>query len=254
MQTFHAISFESLLLASALVLISIFVSYRQELKLEKEIFISALRATIQLFVVGYILEYIFGSESVVFTLGLLGVMAYNASYNAAKRGKGVPNGLWISCFAITVGAFITLSILIASGILEFTAYQMIPVGGMVISGAMVALGLCYRQMLSNFDLRRQEIEIKLALGATPKQASKAIIRDVVKTGLQPTIDSAKTLGIVSLPGMMTGLILAGMPPVEAVKYQVMVTFVSLSTISISCFIACYLAYKEFYNKRNQLIK
>lgn len=181
-------------------------------------------------------------------------MAYNASYNAAKRGKGVPNGLWISCFAITVGAFITLSILIASGILEFTAYQMIPVGGMVISGAMVALGLCYRQMLSNFDLRRQEIEIKLALGGTPKQASKAIIRDVVKTGLQPTIDSSKTLGIVSLPGMMTGLILAGMPPVEAVKYQVMVTFMSLSTISISCFIGCYLAYKEFYNKRNQLIK
>lgn len=85
MQTFHAISFESLLLASALVLISIFVSYRQELKLEKEIFISALRATIQLFVVGYILEYIFGSESVVFTLGLLGVMAYNASYNEIGR-------------------------------------------------------------------------------------------------------------------------------------------------------------------------
>lgn len=109
-------------------------------------------------------------------------------------------------------------------------------------------------MLSNFDLRRQEIEIKLALGGTPKQASKAIIRDVVKTGLQPTIDSSKTLGIVSLPGMMTGLILAGMPPVEAVKYQVMVTFMSLSTISISCFIACYLAYKEFCNKRNQLIK
>ena len=93
--------------------------------------------------------------------------------------------------------------------LNFTAYQVIPVGGMVISGAMVAIGLCYRQMLSNFELRKQEVEIKLALGSTPKQASKAIVRDVIKTGLQPTIDSAKTLGIVALPGMMTGLILAG---------------------------------------------
>ena len=103
--------------------------------------------------------------------------------------------------------------------LSFTAYQLIPVGGMVISGAMVAIGLCYRQMLSNFELRKQEVEIKLALGSTPKQASKAIVRDVIKTGLQPTVDSAKTLGIVALPGMMTGLILAGMPPLEAVKYQ-----------------------------------
>ena len=158
----------------------------------------------------------------------------------------------ISWFAITVGASITLSILLLTGVLNFTAYQVIPVGGMVISGAMVAIGLCYRQMLSNFELRQQEVEIKLALGSTPKQASKAIVRDVIKTGLQPTVDSAKTLGIVALPGMMTGLILAGMPPLEAVKYQMIVTFMSLSTISIACFITCQLAYRTFFNNRNQL--
>ena len=105
--------------------------------------------------------------------------------------------LW---FAITVGASITLTILLLTGVLNFTAYQVIPVGGMVISGAMVAIGLCYRQMLSNFELRKQEVEIKLALGSTPKQASKAIVRDVIKTGLQPTVDSAKTLGYRSAAG------------------------------------------------------
>ena len=105
---------------------------------------------------------------------------------------------------------------------------------------------CYQ-----FELRQQEVEIKLALGSTPKQASKAIVRDVIKTGLQPTVDSAKTLGIVALPGMMTGLILAGMPPLEAVKYQMIVTFMSLSTISIACFITCQLAYRTFFNNRNQ---
>ena len=98
------------------------------------------------------------------------------------------------------------------------------------------------------------MEIKLALGSTPKQASKAIVRDVIKTGLQPTVDSAKTLGIVALPGMMTGLILAGMPPLEAVKYQMIVTFMTLSTISIACFITCQLAYRTFFNTRNQLYK
>lgn len=149
---------------------------------------------------------------------------------------------------------VTLSILLVTGVLDFTAYQLIPVGGMVISGAMVAIGLCYSQLLSNFELRKQEVEIKLALGSTRKQASKSIVRDVIKTGLQPTIDGAKTLGIVALPGMMTGLILAGMPPLEAVKYQMIVTFMTLSTISIACFITCQLAYRTFFNNRNQLNK
>ena len=249
MSQFQTISTTSLCLASVLVIISILISYRQELKLEKDIFISALRATVQLFVIGFILSYIFSTESPVFIIGLLGFMAINAAYNSSKRGKGIPYALWISWFAITVGASITLT-----GVLTFTAYQVIPVGGMVISGAMVAIGLCYRQMLSNFELRKQEVEIKLALGSTPKQASKAIVRDVIKTGLQPTVDSAKTLGIVALPGMMTGLILAGMPPLEAVKYQMIVTFMTLSTISIACFITCQLSYRTFFNTRNQLHK
>jgi len=217
MSQFQTISATSLCLASVLVIISILISYRQELKLEKDIFISAVRATIQLFVIGFILSYIFSTESPIFIIGLLGFMAINAAYNSSKRGKGIPYALWISWFAITVGASITLTILLLTGVLNFTAYQVIPVGGMVISGAMVAIGL-------------------------------------LKTGLQPTVDSAKTLGIVALPGMMTGLILAGMPPLEAVKYQIIVTFMSLSTISIACFITCQLAYKTFFNNRNQLNK
>ena len=244
MSQFQTISTTSLCLASVLVIISILMSHRQELKLEKDIFISAVRATVQLLIIGFILSYIFSTESPIFIIGLLGFMAINAAYNSSKRGKGIPYALWISWFAITVGASITLTILLLTGVLSFTAYQVIPVGGMVISGAMVAIGLCYRQMLSNFELRKQEVEIKLALGSTPKQASKAIVRDVIKTGLQPTVDSAKTLGIVA-PGMMTGLILAGMPPLEAVKYQMIVTFMSLSTISIACFITCQLAYRTF---------
>jgi len=230
MSQFQTISTTSLCLASVLVIISMLMSYRQELKLEKDIFISAVRATVQLLIIGFILSYIFSTESPIFIIGLLGFMAINAAYNSSKRGKGIPYALWISWFAITVGASITLTILLLTGVLTFTAYQVIPVGGMVISGAMVAIGLCYRQMLSNFELRKQEVEI------------------------QPTVDSAKTLGIVALPGMMTGLILAGMPPLEAVKYQMIVTFMSLSTISIACFITCQLSYRTFFNTRNQLYK
>lgn len=243
----------SLLFSSSLVLIALLFSYSQKLKLEKEVIISVIRAIVQLVIVGYLLNYIFGLKSPIFTTLLLLFMTFNAAYNAAKRGKAIKNGLTISFISISVGTIITLSILVFSGAIKYEPYEIIPVSGMIISNSMVALGLCYRQLTSSFKNKREEIETKLSLGADILPSSIEIIRDSIKTGILPTIDSAKTLGIVSLPGMMTGLILAGTSPIVAVKYQIMVTFMLLSTTSISSFIACYLSYKNFFNKRKQLI-
>ena len=130
---------------------------------------------------------------------------------------------------------------------------MIPVAGMVISGAMAAVGLCFGQITTNFKSRQHEIQIKLALGATPMQACKAILRGALIVSLQPTIDIAKTLGIVSLPGMMTGLILAGMSPIEAIKYQIIVIFMTFSTVSIAIAIAGYLSCSTNFQCKEQLI-
>jgi putative ABC transport system permease protein len=248
----NTINMTSLLIASSLVLITLFFSYWQKLKLEKETIIAVVRAVIQLFAVGYVLEYVFGLKNPVFTTLLLLFMTLNAAYNAAKRGN-IKRGLLISFLSIAAGTTVTLSILVFSKTIQYEPYQIIPVGGMIISNAMVALGLCYKQLVSNFKNKREEVETKLSLGADILPSSIEIIRDSIKTGMLPTIDSAKVLGIVSLPGMMTGLILAGTPPMEAIKYQIMVTFMLLSTTSISSFIGCYLSYKRFFNNRKQLI-
>ncbi|MDT8715966.1 iron export ABC transporter permease subunit FetB [Clostridium sp. 19966] len=244
----------SLLISSSLVLVSLLFSYFQKLKLEKEIIISVVRAILQLIIVGYLLNYIFGFNNPIFTTILLLFMTFNAAYNASKRGKAIKNGLLISFISIAVGTISTLAILVFSRAIKYEPYQIIPVSGMIISNAMVALGLCYRQLSSNFKNKREEVETKLSLGADILPSAIDIIRDSIKTGMLPTIDSAKTLGIVSLPGMMTGLILAGTPPVEAIKYQIMVTFMLLSTTSISSFIACYLSYKGFFTNRKQLVQ
>lgn len=236
------ISINSLLIASSLVVVSLLFSYSQKLKLEKETIISVIRAVVQLIAVGYILNYIFGLKNPIFTTILVLIMAFNASYNAAKRGKGIKNGLIISFVSILTGAGITLAVLVFSGAIQYTPNQIIPVSGMVISNAMVALGLCYRQITADFKSRRDEVETKLSLGADILPSSIDIIRNSIRTGMIPTIDSAKTLGIVSLPGMMTGLILAGASPLQAVRYQIMVTFMLLSTTAISSFMACYLSY------------
>lgn len=253
MGSFNALSNESLLMATVLITIAVIVSYQQRLRLELEILHSALRAVVQLVVVGYVLHFIFGADHPLFTGGVLLVMLISAAINGGKRGAGIKHASWIAGISIGIGAIITLAVLLSANVLSFTPYQMIPVGGMVMSGAMVAVGLCFRQITTSFKSRQQEIQIKLALGATPMQACKTILRAALIFSLQPTIDSAKTLGIVSLPGMMTGLILAGMSPMEAIKYQIIVIFMSFSTISIAIAIAGYLSCRQFFNAKEQLI-
>ena len=253
MGSFNALSNESLLMATVLIAMAVIVSYQQKMRLELEILHSALRAVVQLVVVGYVLHFIFGADHPLFTGGVLLVMLISAAVNGGKRGEGITHASWIAGVSIGIGAVITLAILLGANVLSFTPYQMIPIGGMVMSGAMVAVGLCFRQITTSFKSRQQEIQIKLALGATPMQACKAILRAALIFSLQPTIDSAKTLGIVSLPGMMTGLILAGMSPMEAIKYQIIVIFMSFSTISIAIAIAGYLSCRQFFNAKQQLI-
>lgn len=253
MGSFNALSNESLLMATVLIAMAVIVSYQQKMRLELEILHSALRAVVQLVMVGYVLHFIFGADHPLFTGGVLLVMLISAAINGGKRGSGIKRAPWIAGISIGIGTVLTLAVLLGANVLSFTPYQMIPVGGMVMSGAMVAVGLCFRQITTSFKSRQQEIQIKLALGATPMQACKGILRAALIFSLQPTIDSAKTLGIVSLPGMMTGLILAGMSPMEAIKYQIIVIFMSFSTISIAIAIAGYLSCRQFFNAKEQLI-
>ena len=242
----------SLMMASVLVFISIIFSYWQNLKLEKDIIVGTVRAVLQLTAVGFLLNYIFKLDHWLYTTLMMLFMIYNASNIAAKRGRGIQKGKSIAFVAIGAGAATTLAILVLVGAIKYIPSEVIPVSGMVIGNAMVAVGLCFRQMQQLFADRAQEVEIKLSLGANEKVASMGIIRQSIRLAMQPTVDSLKTLGIVSLPGMMTGLILAGTHPLKAIQYQIMVTFMLTSTVSIATFVAGYLAYRRFSTIKDSL--
>ncbi|MDU6109685.1 MAG: iron export ABC transporter permease subunit FetB, partial [Klebsiella pneumoniae] len=201
----HNITNESLALSMVLVLIAILVSYREKLALEKDIIWSICRAIVQLIIVGYVLKYIFNVNHAVLTLLMVLFICFNAAWNAKKRSKYIE----------------------FSGSIAFVPMQVIPIAGMVAGNAMVAVGLCYNNMGQRFSSEQQQIQEKLSLGATPKMASARLIRESIRASLIPTVDSAKTVGLVSLPGMMSGLIFAGIDPVKAIKYQIMVTFMLL---------------------------
>lgn len=249
----HNITDQSLLLALTLVAIALIISSKEKLGLEKDMLWSITRAIIQLIIVGYILKYIFNVNYAILTLLMVLFICINAAWNAKKRSKNLTNAFAISLTAIVTGTTLTLAILIFSGAIEFIPMQVIPISGMIAGNAMVAVSLCYNNLHQRFNDERQRVLEMLSLGATPKQSSAGIIRESIKASLIPSIDSAKTVGIVSLPGMMSGLIFAGIDPVNAIRYQIMVTFMLLSTASLSTIIAGYLAYKKYYNDRSQLL-
>lgn len=245
-------STEALVLSSVLIIIPVFISYKNKLELEKDIIFSVVRAVIQLIAVGYLLDFIFGIEKAIYTIGLVLIMIFNASLNTRKREGDIQNQLFISFISILLGTSITMGILVLSKSIRFVPNEVIPVSGMVISNSMVAISLAYRNLIYSYKNNGTSVEVKLSLGADIKHASQDIIKESVRLAIMPSIDSAKTLGIVSLPGMMTGLILGGTSPLIAVKFQVMVTFMILSSTSISVMIATYLSYKQFFNDRKQV--
>lgn len=194
----HNITNESLALALMLVVVAILISHKEKLALEKDILWSVGRAIIQLIIVGYVLKYIFSVDDASLTLLMVLFICFNAAWNAQKRSKYIAKAFISSFIAITVGAGIT-AVLILSGSIEFIPMQVIPIAGMIAGNAMVAVGLCYNNLGQRVISEQQQIQEKLSLGATPKQASAILIRDSIRAALIPTVDSAKTVGLVSLP-------------------------------------------------------
>ena len=248
----HNITNESLGLALVLVVIALLVSGKERLGLEKDIIWSVARAIVQLVIVGYVLKYIFDLNNRWLTVLMVLFICVNAALNAKKRSRAIDRGFVISFIAITSGTTLTLTILLLSGAIEFMPMQVIPISGMIAGNAMVAVGLCFSNLNQRFSDNRQKVEEMLSLGASARLASASIVRDSIRAAMIPTVDAAKTVGLVSLPGMMSGLIFAGIDPVQAIKYQIMVTFMLLGTASLSTIVAGYLAARRFYTVRVQL--
>lgn len=242
----------ALVLSYSLVFIALALSYKEKLGLGKDIVVSTVRAAVQLTIMGLVLKFIFHLDNLWLTTLVLLFMVYNAASVAAKRGAGVANAKLISFGAIACGLFITLGSLLLFQALAYQPNQVIPVSGMIVSNSMVGLGLLYRNMTSGFQTKREEIEVKLCLGASPKQAAHYLVRDSIKTAMLPTFDSLKTLGIVQLPGMMTGLILAGTSPEVAIQYQIIISFAFAGNVTITTLIASYWAYRGFFTELAQL--
>ena len=133
------------------------------------------------------------------------------------------------------------------------ARYIIPISGMIVGNSMVVVGLVFYKSREKLSSKKNEIEAYLCLGATKRQATSLIIRSAIKDAMLPILDNTKTVGLISLPGAMTGMILAGASPLEAVKLQVVVMYMLVGAASISAISSVFLAYRQFFTKADQLL-
>lgn len=228
------------------------ISRYQDLGLEKDLVIGVIRTIIQLTLIGYVLAYVFSSQQLIFIIIMITVMVSVAALNAAKRGKGIARAFRIVLTGIGMSELITLTMLLGFNIIPATPQYIIPLSGMIIGNSMVAAGVTLNRLSSEFKLRQGEVELALSLGAPPKKAALPVIQAAVKAGMIPTIDSMKTVGLVQLPGMMTGQILAGADPVLAVRYQILVMFMISGSTAIASLIVVLMGYTRYFTANAQL--
>jgi putative ABC transport system permease protein len=244
----------SLAISLIFVLIPFFMSKTLHLGLERDTVIAVVRSIVQLFVVGYLLQFVFNSDSFIYILLMLAIMIVAATQNAKKKGESIKGITWKVAATLVFIEVITQSILLGFKITPATARYIIPISGMVIGNSMVLAILFLNRFMAEVEAHQDEAELILSLGGTPKQAVQTQLLVSMKASMLPTIESQKTIGLVQLPGMMSGQIIAGASPIQAVQFQLLILFLLLTTAAVTSILLGYLSYPTLFNQRMQLLK
>jgi len=239
-------SYTALSFTLLFVLGTMLVSVWQKLGLEKDIIVGTIRSAIQLLAVGYVLQFIFKTDQMIYVILIIIFMISVAAWNAAKRGKELRGLVWRIGLAIATMELLMMGILLGLHIIEATPQYIIPISGMTIGSAMVVSGLFINHIKHEIQQSKGEIETLLSLGATVPQAIHEVRKRSVEFSMIPTIDGMKTVGLVQLPGMMTGMIIAGADPVIAVRYQILIVFSFTASAAITSILLSMLSYRLFF--------
>lgn len=247
-------SITSIVLMFIFIIIPIVISKSFNLGLEKDTLIAAIRSFIQLLIVGYILQFIFDQESHIFIILMVMLIIGAATQNARKKGLEIPGITWKLLLAFVAIEVITQGILLGFKITPPTAQYIIPISGMIVGNAMVLSILFLNRFMSEVKQNENVIELVLCLGGTPKQAIHKQLITSIQSSVIPTIEQQKTIGLVQLPGMMSGQIIGGADPIEAVLFQILIVFMLLTSATMTSVILGFLSYPTLFNKKQQLIE
>lgn len=247
-----------LTMAAGLVLILAVLSWFMRLGIERNLVIAAVRTTVQLLLVGLVLKTLFAHVQLGWVVVMAVVMLLFAGREVMARqayrlkgwwGFGVgTSSMFISTFCITV----LVLTLIVNAKPWYTPQYAIPLLGMMLGNTMNGIALAMDRLMHSAWQQGQVIEAKLLLGYTSSQAVADIRHESMRTGMIPMINAMAAAGLVSLPGMMTGQILSGTPPLEAVKYQILVMFMITAGTGFGTLTAVWLSTSRLFDDRHRL--
>jgi putative ABC transport system permease protein len=245
-------------IAALLVVMLALLGLKLQLGISRQIIIAGVRTTVQLMLIGLILKSIFENVNLYYMTAIAIVMLLVAGREVMARQTHRFRGIWgfgmgtismfVSTFAVTLFA---LTVIIGNQP-WYTPQYAIPLLGMMLGNTMTGISLGLERMTSTAHVQKNVIEARLALGESAMQAMSGIRRESMRTGMLPMVNAMAAAGIVSLPGMMTGQILAGSPPLEAVKYQILIMFLITAGTGFGTMTAVWLGSRRLFDKRERL--
>jgi putative ABC transport system permease protein len=245
-----------LALASLLVVVMGLISVALRLGLARRLGVASVRTVVQLSLVGLVLEWVFTLDQWPLVLAVAVSMIANASVAAVRRTTRRFRGVWLSGItAVTLSSSLTTWLVVAVVVGArpwWTPQYLLPLLGMVLGNTLTGLSLTLDRLMRDLDVRQAEVEQELAVGATLWEATRPLVQEALRTGLIPILNSMSVAGLVSLPGMMTGQILAGAPPLGAVAYQIVVMFMIAGATSLGALIGTGLVWRSLATPRHQL--
>lgn len=229
-----AIGPEGVAISLVLVLVAVVVSWRRQLQLERPLAEATLRALAQLIAVGYGLRVLFDPDvSIWWSVGWVGFMVVFAAWTIDRRAQRVANLVPLATAATGLAAIVTLGTVFALGIFPFEARYLVPLAGMMIGNPLKSGVLSVRRTIDELAEQRPSVEARIALGQPWQQASRSFLRRALRDALTPQVETTRAVGLVFLPGAMTGLILAGVDPLDAVLVQAAIMFLILGGVAIT---------------------
>jgi len=239
--------------SALLVVLAIALTLWWKIPVQKDLALGSVRAFVQLVAVGYVLKYIFDIDSVwLIHLAIL-IMTLVGAQAAASRVREIKRPIMVTFLSIGTGSAITIGLLLALRVISMEARYLIPLAGMIISNSMNAASLTINRLVSDIRQNREAIETSLALGKTWRAASIRFQKDAVVAGMLPTLNFLKTVGVVALPGAMTGMILAGVEPIKAILLQIVVAYMLAAAVSVTSVVALELTVRRFFSPHHQLL-
>ena len=243
-------------LAFLLVGVVIAISAYQGLGIGRDLVVGSLRAMVQLYLVGLILAVVFQAAQWYWVLLMLAVMTAVAAQAATSRlTKPMPRARAIAALALTVSTAVTLAYVIGVIVQPRPWYEpqyLIPIAGMILGSAMTSAALAGDRLQGDLRVRADEVEARLALGFSGREAVQPMARAALRAAMIPTVNGMMTVGLVQLPGMMTGQILAGSSPLLAIKYQLVVVFMQAAATALASLLFVRLALGRYLTPAHQL--